>query len=76
MTNLLAKLFVNPINIPSWLCLWLIIPLILATAIVYKTVRTHDVAKLPKQIARLSGVIFAGVLLIAISVWLVVLIFD
>ena len=76
MTNLLATLFVNPIDIPSWLCLWLIVPLVLATAVIYKTVRTTDISKLPKQIGRLAGVILAGVLLIAVCVWLIVLIFD
>ena len=57
---MIAELFVNPIQFSSALVPWLIIPLCLSVATVYRTIRTDDVRRLPLQIAKLTlYIIFA-----------------
>ena len=55
-----AMLFVNPVSLPSWLCLWLIVPLCVAVSVVYKTVRVHHLSQLPRQVLTLMAYMFLG----------------
>ena len=69
-------LFQNPMLIPEWLVLWLILPLCLAVAVVYKTVRINDIRKLPRQIAALMAYMVGGLVLLGAALWLVQLCFT
>jgi hypothetical protein len=65
----IGALFVNPLQFSSAIVPWLIIPLCLSVAVVYRTVRTDDVRLLPMQIAKLTlYIIFALAALSAVFV--------
>lgn len=64
-------LFLNPMTIPTSLVLWLILPLCLAVAVVYKTVRIGDVRQLPRQIAALVAYMIGGLVVLATVLWLI-----
>ncbi|MFB3892063.1 MAG: hypothetical protein ACE15C_08580 [Phycisphaerae bacterium] len=66
-----GALFVNPLPIPWSYSLWLILPLCLAVAIVYKAVRTHDVRRLWIEIAGLSLYMVAGLSALGAGLWLI-----
>lgn len=57
--------------IPDGLVLWLILPLCLAVAIVYKTVRINDIRELPRQIATLMIYMVGGLVLLGAGLWLI-----
>ena len=61
--------------IPAWLVLWLILPLCVVVAVVYKTVRINDIRKLPRQIAALMVYMVGGLVLLGAVLWLVQLCF-
>jgi len=42
----IATLFYNPVSLPADALLWLLPPLCLAVAIVYKTIRTQNIRRL------------------------------
>lgn len=50
--------------------LLLLVPLALAIAIVYKTIKTDDLSRLPRQAAVLTGQILAFMALAAAALWL------
>lgn len=64
-------LFVNPIVIPQTWELWLLLPLCLSVAVVYKTVRTTDLRKLPREVAGLMVYMVGGLVLLGTVLWLV-----
>ncbi|MCY2931449.1 MAG: hypothetical protein NTV86_18560 [Planctomycetota bacterium] len=66
---ILAALFFNPVSIPSWLCLWLIVPLCVAVAVVYKTVRVRHLSQLPLQILLLLVYMFVGLTALGAGLW-------
>jgi hypothetical protein len=68
---MIATLFVNPILIPQTAVLWMILPMCLSVAIVYKTVRTGDLRKLPREIAGLMVYMTGGLVLLGLVLWLV-----
>jgi len=64
-------LFQNPMTIPTWAVLWLILPLCLGVAVVYKTIRADDIRKLPRQIAGLIAYMAGGLVLLGGVLWLI-----
>lgn len=64
-----AMLFVNPVSLPSWLCLWLIVPLCVAVSVVYKTVRVHHLSQLPRQVLTLMAYMFLGLGALGAGLW-------
>lgn len=66
----LSDLFTEPLALSSqtW---WGIIPVSLAVAIVYKTVRSHSLRRLPVEILRLSAYLLAGEALLLLAGWFV-----
>ncbi|MEI7837418.1 MAG: hypothetical protein WCK05_13545 [Planctomycetota bacterium] len=64
-----AVLFVHPVSLPSWLCLWLIVPLCVAVATVYKTVRVQHLSQLPRQIITLVVYMFLGLGALGVGLW-------
>lgn len=60
---MLATLFINPIELPSWAILWAVLPLCLAASIVYKTVRVSTLDQLPREILHMFAYILAGLII-------------
>ena len=54
MLSAVASIFTTPMLTSSSLAMWLVIPLCISVATIYRTLRTDDVRKLPKQITILS----------------------
>lgn len=65
----LAMPFVHPIILPYGSLLWLMAPLMVSVAIVYKTLRTRHLRRLPLEILALMGYIAGGVVALAVGLW-------
>lgn len=63
--------FVTPMSIRQGIIFWLMIPLCLAVIIVYRTVRTNDVRKLPREILKMSAYFGGAVMLLGVTLWLI-----
>ena len=72
---IIATLFVNPIVISSHTALWLLLPLCLSVAVIYKTIRTGNVNRLGIQVAALFGYMVGGLVLLGGMLWLTQVIF-
>lgn len=66
-----GTIFVNPFPIHTTAVLWLILPLCLAVAIVYKAVRTRDVGRLWIEVAQLALYMVAGLSALGAGLWLI-----
>jgi hypothetical protein len=64
-------LFYNPIPFRSDSTLWLLLPLCAMVAAVYKTVRTHNVRRLPVEILVLVGYMAGGLVVLGGALWLI-----
>jgi len=63
--------FVNPITVRSDAVLWLVLPLIASVAIVYKTIRTRDLRRLPIQIVGAVVYMVVGLTGLCALLWLI-----
>ena len=52
--------------------IWLVLPLCMVLAVVYKTVRVKHIRQLPMQILSLWAYIFVGLVSLAVVFWLLV----
>lgn len=52
--------------------IWLVLPLCMVLAVVYKTIRVKYLRQLPLQILGLWAYIFVGLTALAVSFWLLV----
>lgn len=68
---MIASWFVHPVTLSFTSLLWLIIPLCVSVSVVYKTIRTGDLRRLPLQIAGLVGYIVVGLTLLCVALYLV-----
>lgn len=50
--------------------LLLLLPLVIAISVVYKTIKLHDLSRLPREAAVLAGQIIAFMVLAAAGLWL------
>ncbi len=64
-----ATLFTNPIQLSPDTQLWLLAPLCVGVAVIYKTVRTTNLRRLPLQILALLGYMLLGLAALAIGLW-------
>lgn len=64
----LATLFVDPMEISSR-SLWMVIPVCIGVAVVYKTIRTRSLRRLPLEVALLSLYILAGIAALMTALW-------
>ena len=64
-------IFHNPIPVSSRDLLWLLFPLCASVAIIYKTIRTHDVRRLPLEILVLVGYMAGGLVILGVALWLI-----
>lgn len=65
-----AALFVNPMVLPFHSLLWLLMPLCVSVAVVYKAIRTEDLRRLPREILVLLAYMLVGLLVLAGALWL------
>ena len=65
-------IFQNPAPLHAGTVLWLVIPLCAAVAVVYKTLRTKDVRRLPWEAGGLLLYIAAGLVALGAGLWLLV----
>ncbi|MBI5723210.1 MAG: hypothetical protein HZA50_04575 [Planctomycetes bacterium] len=63
-------LFYNPVPMPSTWSFWLLLPLCLSIVVVYRTIRTKDMRRLPMEILRLSIYMAAGLSILGLALWL------
>ena len=64
-----AAIFFHPVTLPSDSLLWLMLPLVVSVAVVYKTLRTNNLRRLPLQILGLVGYIAGGTVVLAVGLW-------
>ncbi len=65
-------LFYNPMDLAGDWSLWLLIPLCLSVSVVYKTVRTENLRKLPLEIVSALCYMLAGLTALGVGLWAVV----
>ncbi|MCJ7544252.1 MAG: hypothetical protein MUP47_06760 [Phycisphaerae bacterium] len=65
----LGTIFWHPMTLPCDSLLWLMLPLMVSVAIVYKTVRTRNLRRLPLEILGLVGYVAAGVVALGVGLW-------
>jgi hypothetical protein len=68
-------LFHNPLPIPGDWGLWLVFPMCLLVAIVYKTLRVNDLRRLPGAVAVLMLYMVGGLAVLGVGLWLVQAVF-
>ncbi|MCE5278039.1 MAG: hypothetical protein ABFD92_05730 [Planctomycetaceae bacterium] len=71
---MMAALFYNPVDLPWGLHVWLMLPLCLAVAIIYKTIRVKHLRQLPLAVVGLVcyivlGLAALGAALAALHAW-------
>ena len=66
---ILATLFVNPMSIDPATSIFWMIPLCIAVAAVYRTIRTDTVRKLPREIITLSVFLIGGLAALMALLW-------
>ena len=64
-------IFYNPVSLPTDSQLWLILPLSVSVAIVYKTLRTHNLRRLPLEVLALVAYLIVGTAGLAAGLWFV-----
>lgn len=67
---MLARVFWNPVLIPWHWQIWLLIPLLIAVALVYKTARSRHIRDVPKETAVTLAYMFGGLIVLALVLWL------
>ena len=65
------RIFYHPMTLPVSTVLWLVVPLCIAVAVVYKTIRTDDLRRLPVQVAVLVGYVLAGLTVLGVILYLI-----
>ncbi len=70
MTPMLALIFRDAIEVTGLARAALILPLCLAIAVVYKTIRCEDLSRVPRAAAALWVTIVVGMYAVGIGLWL------
>jgi len=68
---MIATLFVNPVAVPVSIQLWMLAPLCVLVAIIYKTVRTENLRRLPLQVLSTLGYLAIGFLILGAALWFI-----
>ncbi len=72
---MISTLFVHPMSLPAWAILPMLLPMLLAVAIVYKTIRVPRLDMLLKQATRTFLYLTVGIALLGGAMWLLMIIF-
>jgi hypothetical protein len=70
---MMAWAFLHPMQMSTAVALWLILPLLAGAGIVYKTLRVHDLRRLPLQVVWLWAEMVAGVVILAVALYLLLI---
>ena len=62
-------LFTYPMDLSFQSSLWLVLPLCASVSIVYKTVRTEDLRRLPVEVAGLFAYMMIGLVALGVVLW-------
>jgi hypothetical protein len=65
------SLFTHPMALSSDTVMWLVLPLALSVAVIYKAIRVRRVAELPRQVAILMVQMVGGLLALGLVLWAV-----
>ena len=65
----ILALFDKPMTLHFYSLLWLLMPLCVVVAIVYKTIRTQYLAQLPMAITRLVVYMAVGLVVLGMTLW-------
>lgn len=66
---MIAALFYHPLPLSADGHLWLILPLCAAVGIVYKTIRTERLRRLPGQVLAVMGYMVVGLIALGVGLW-------
>jgi len=66
---MIATIFTHPITLRFTDQLWFLMPLCVAVAVVYKTIRTQNIARLALEIVVLVGYMIAGLVALGAGLW-------
>lgn len=66
-----AALFYTPMSLAYDQLLWLVLPLSVSLAVVYKTVRTNNIRRLPLEVAGLVGLMLLGLVALGVGLWFI-----
>lgn len=67
-----ATLFYNPLILPSdSTLLWLLLPVLVGVAVVYKTIRTKNLRRLWLEVVSLVAYMIVGLAVLAVVLWVV-----
>ncbi len=65
------SLFTHPMTLSSDTVMWLVLPLALSVALIYKAIRVRRVSELPRQVAILMVQMVGGLLALGLALWAV-----
>jgi len=63
--------FYHPLTLSFEMELWLVLPLLAAVGVIYKTIRMQNLRQLPKEIILLMGYMAAGLAGLCAVMWLI-----
>ncbi len=75
MTYALATLFLDPIPLSGLQRAALLLPICLSISVVYRTIKTPDLRDIPRTSLTLWVTIVVGMWLVALTLWVVYLLF-
>ena len=75
MTFALATLFLDPIPLSGLQRAALLLPICLSISVVYRTIKTPDLRDIPRTSLTLWVTIVVGMWLVALTLWVVYLLF-
>ena len=61
--------FVNPMTLSTGATFWMLLPLCVVVAAVYRAVRTEEIRRLGAEILALLGYMVVGLVAIAVVLW-------
>ncbi len=67
----MIALFYYPMQLPQNLVLWMVLPLCLSVAIVYKTIRVGEIRRMPREALGLFLYIVVGLTILGGALYLV-----
>jgi hypothetical protein len=67
----LGALFYNPMTFSCNSLLWLMLPILVSVTIIYKTLRTQNIRRLPLEILGLLVYMVVGVVGLGVGLWFI-----
>ena len=67
----MLALFTHPVRLSTLQAMWLLLPLCVSVALVYKTIRAGRPGRIPREAGVLILYIFGGLMLLGAGLWAV-----